>query len=294
VGDPARTLVTSTIRPLGDISVRRILPALEHRSVGPFVFFDEMGPLTVTPDPDGVFRKLEVRPHPHVGLATLTWLFSGALMHRDSLGSVQVIRPGAVNLMTAGRGIVHSERASQAGLNAGEVLHGAQFWLALPKAHEDFAPAFTHYPVEAIARGVVLGEWEGVRSPVEFPHEALCVDLRGLVRGERITLAPPERYPERAIYVVEGALLVGDEKVEAGTMVVLDQATMLAVAVGHAHALVIGGAPLDGPRYLDWNFVASSKDRLAAARQEWQGYDPVRGTVRFPPVPGETEFIALP
>jgi hypothetical protein len=316
-------IVHPVVRDLGGISVRRILPALERRSVGPFVFFDEMSPLTVTPDPDGVFRKLEVRPHPHIGLATLTWLFSGALMHRDSLGSVQVIHPGAVNLMTAGRGIVHSERASQAGLAAGDILHGAQFWLALPNTHEDMAPVFAHHPAASVPRlaedsvqiAVVMGAYGRHRSPARFPPArddapgagevtvgpagvgctALCLDL-AFEAGATLMLPADPAAPERAVYVTAGALTVNGTRVDPHRLLVLDEGAPLAceASVEGAQALVIGGAPLDGPRFLEWNFVASSKPRLAAAVAEWRGYHSAHGTERFPPVPGEAEWTPGP
>lgn len=336
--------VLPLVRDLGGFSVRRVLPALECRSIGPFVFFDEMGPLTVKTG-----LELEVRPHPHIGLATLTWLFDGAIMHRDSLGSVQVIHPGAVNLMTAGAGIVHSERASQAGLKVGDRIHGAQFWLALPKADEERAPSFAHHPAESIpevrAPGVtgrvVIGEWMGVRSPVVFPHPALCVDVR-VEAGKGVELPSGAGCEELGVYVVEGRVRTGGMRLGEGTMWVEaggpspapasrvlppssgrgrekaspasgllqrtgeDGATAAAspalasralprsdrrgqeiLAVSGARLLIIAGAPLDGPRHLDWNFVSSSRERLERAKQDWQAG-------RFPPVPGETEHIPYP
>jgi redox-sensitive bicupin YhaK (pirin superfamily) len=273
------TLVPKS-RDLGGFTVRRVLPALECRSIGPFVFFDVMGPLILKTG-----LELEVRPHPHIGLATLTWLFEGGLMHRDSLGSVQVIHPGEVNLMTAGQGIVHSERASQANLQLGDQIHGAQFWLGLPKAHEDCAPAFAHHPAESITDGVILGEWQGTKSPVQFPHPALCADI-SLKSGERLAFPPLQ--PERGVYIVSGAIEVDGERHDANRMLVLDAgATMEMKAIGRTQLLLIGGEPLDGPRYLDWNFVASSKERLVQAREDWKAG-------RFAPVPGESEFIPYP
>ncbi len=267
-------------RDLGGFSVRRILPALERRSIGPFVFFDVMGPLILKTG-----LELEVRPHPHIGLATLTWLFEGGLMHRDSLGSVQIIHPGEVNLMTAGKGIVHSERASQANLQLGDQIHGAQFWLGLPRSQEDCAPAFAHHASDTIENGVILGEWQGTKSPVEFPHPALCVDIT-LKANER--LAFPPLHPERAVYIVSGGLEIGSERHEANRMLILEAgATVDMKAIGRTQLLLIGGEPLDGPRYLDWNFVASSKERLAQARDDWKAG-------RFAQVPGETEFIPYP
>lgn len=298
-------LIQPQTRDLGGFSVRRILPTVERRTVGPFVFFDEMGPLTLKTG-----LELEVRPHPHIGLATLTWLFDGAMMHRDSLGSVQVIHPGAVNLMTAGRGIVHSERVSQSGMKVGESIHGAQFWLALPQAHEDGAPAFAHHAAADIPEfrahslggdvvgRVVLGSYREHSSPVRFPHPALCLDLL-FEPGASLTLCPESAAPERALYPVAGQVVVeiaGEAHIVAAhTMLVLpDGAGATLKAPNGARVLVIGGAPLDGPRVLDWNFVARSREQLEAAKQEWRTFDAARGTARFPQVPGETEFIPLP
>jgi len=280
-------VVSPVARDLGGFSVRRILPSIERRSIGPFVFFDEMGPLTLKTG-----LELEVRPHPHIGLATLTWLFSGAMMHRDSLGSVQVIHPGAVNLMTAGQGIVHSERVSQSGMKVGDTIHGAQFWLGLPQSHEACEPAFAHHPAAEIPEfhepgvtgRVVIGSYREHRSPVPFPdstspHPVLCLDLT-LEPGAAFTLPPDSRCPERAYYSVDGE--------GAHTFFIPDAGAPLTVSVETpTRVLVIGGAPLDGPRHLDWNFVASSRERLAQARDDWRAG-------RFASVPGETEFIPYP
>lgn len=273
-------IITPNSRDLGGFSVRRVLPSLERRSLGPFVFFDLMGPLILKTG-----LELEVRPHPHIGLATLTWLFEGGLMHRDSLGSVQVIHPGEVNLMTAGKGIVHSERASQANLQLGDTIHGAQFWLGLPVSHEDCAPAFAHHAANTMENGVILGEWQGTTSPVQFPHPALCVDV-SLKPNE--TLAFPPVHPERGLYIVSGGLSIGSERHEANRLLVLEAGeTVEMKAIGRTQLLLIGGEPLGGPRYLDWNFVASSKERLEQAKADWKAG-------RFPTVPGETEFIPYP
>ena len=214
------TVVVPKPRDLGGFQVRRVLPAIEQRAIGPFVFFDMMGPLTLKTG-----FELEVRPHPHIGLATLTWLFEGALMHRDSLGSVQVIHPGAVNLMTAGRGIVHSERVSQAGLGLGASVSGAQFWLALPQTEEECDPTFAHYPAatlpmfesEGMTGCVIIGRFNNAISPVSFPHPALCVDLK-LATGANLIL--DDTHAERAIYLVSGAVGCGGERVEEQRLVV--------------------------------------------------------------------------
>ncbi len=236
---------------------------------------------------------MEVRPHPHIGLATLTWLFEGALMHRDSLGSVQIIHPGEVNLMTAGRGIVHSERASQAGLALGQTISGVQFWLALPRADEECAPTFSHHAttdIPAFDSGgvtgrIVIGHFNGVASPARFPHPLLCLDLK-FAPGAEFVL--DDVHPERAIYIVSGAVRCAGERhwahrlltLKAGQPVVLHAETA-------SRVLVIAGSPLDGPRHHYWNFVSSRPERIELAKRDW-------ATGRFSPVPGESEFIPLP
>ena len=274
----------------GGFMVRRLLPAAAKRSVGPFVFFDHFGPATEHPG-----RVHDVRPHPHIGLATVTYLFEGAMMHRDSIGSEQEIRPGAINWMTAGRGIVHSERKPERLLNAEYVNHGLQLWAALPKEFEEIEPSFSHTGAEAIPEvqeqgaqvRVLIGEAFGVRSPVTTFAPTLYLDIALPAFG---SLKLPALAPEMALYVVEGLVAVDGEVVPPFAMVLLEEgqeAELSAVGDGAVRAVIIGGDPLDGPRFMAWNFVSSSRDRLMQAGADWSAQ-------RMGQVPGETEFIPLP
>ncbi len=277
-------------RSLAGFPVRRVLPFTRRRMVGPFVFLDEMGPHVLAPG-----QGLDVAPHPHIGLSTLTYLFSGELLHRDSLGTVQSIRPGEVNWMTAGSGIVHSERTPPALRAQGHELFGVQAWVALPREEETRAPSFQHFGEGAIPHirqdGVeirlLLGEIEAACSPVPSYSPAVYADVTlARLRG----MALPERYEEIAVYVVGGELL--DENGTTygqGNLVVFGSPgqTIRAGMSGPLRALILGGDRLEGKRYIDWNFVNSSKERIARARADW-------ASQRFPPVPGETEFIPLP
>ncbi|WP_077002846.1 pirin family protein [Variovorax sp. KK3] len=272
----------------GGFNVRRLLPAAKRRSVGPFVFFDHFGPATETPG-----NAHDVRPHPHIGLATVTYLFEGAMMHRDSLGVVQEIRPGAINWMTAGRGIVHSERKPEQLLDATYVNHGLQLWAALPQAHEEVEPSFAHTAAEDIpavevqgtAVRVLVGEAFGVRSPVETLAQTLYLDL-ALPAGARFELPPLTA--EMAIYLVDGALRLDGVPVAQHTMAVLPEGQGGVIETDAAvRAVVIGGEPLDGPRYITWNFVSSRRERILQAGDDWAAQ-------RMGHVPGETEFIPLP
>ena len=283
---PVALLIEPRATDLGEFSVRRALPASERRAVGPFVFFDHMGPAEFPPG-----KGIAVRPHPHIGLATLTYLFEGEIIHRDSLGVVQAIRPGAVNLMTAGRGIVHSERAGD-DLAQTSRLHGIQSWLALPDEDKERAPDFAHYPADALpllsragaSVRVVMGETFGERSPVTCHSPTLYLDCH-LEAGAKLAL-PADR-AELAVYVVEGALTADGLPVAAGVMAVARAGRTLSLTASTAsRAVVIGGAPL-GPRTLWWNFVHSDPARIEAAREDWRAG-------RFAPVPGDKEFIPLP
>jgi redox-sensitive bicupin YhaK (pirin superfamily) len=256
--------------------------------VGSFLFFDHMGPADFAPG-----SGIDVRPHPHIGIATVTYLFEGALLHRDSLGCVQEIEPGAVNWMTAGRGIVHSERTGEALRAAGHRIHGIQSWLALPRDEEECEPSFRHYDAAALpdfARDdarlrIVAGDAFGHRSPVAVLSPTLYVDAR-LPAGGILDL-PPE-HEERAIYVAGGRLALDGMVVEAGQMAVLAPGrTVRAAASEDTRAMLVGGAPADGPRHLWWNLVSSSPERIERAKADW-------AAGRFPKVPGETEFIPLP
>jgi redox-sensitive bicupin YhaK (pirin superfamily) len=285
------TVVIPRSADLGDgFTVKRALPAAARRMVGPFVFFDEMGPVAFGPG-----RGLDVRPHPHIGLATVTYLFDGVIDHRDSLGTVQPIRPGEVNWMTAGRGIVHSERTPPALRPAGSSLAGLQVWVALPHAREEDDPAFVHHGAGAlpetgepgVALKVVVGEIFGVRSPVAVASEMFYVDAV-LAAGRRLHL--PALHEERAAYVARGEVTVGadGQAFGAGQLLVFGRGREVVLAATRdARLMLFGGAPMDGPRFVWWNFVSSRKERIEQARDDW-------AAGRFPAVPGETEFIPLP
>ena len=271
----------------GGFLVRRLLPAAARRSVGPFIFFDHFGPSLEAP---GVNH--DVRPHPHIGLATVTYLFEGAMLHRDSIGSVQQIEPGAINWMTAGRGVVHSERRPESLREQAFVNHGLQLWVALPREFEEVEPAFEHTPASAIPElpvgdatvRVLIGEAFGQRSPVHTFAPTLYLDVQ-LPAGGRLDL--PALAPELALYAVQGGLQVDGQAVAAQTMVV-PGAQRLSLSAGEpARLVVIGGAALDAPRHMWWNFVSSRKERIAQAAADWQAQ-------RLGQVPGETEFIPLP
>lgn len=274
---------------LGDgMMVHRLLPTLETRRVGPFVFFDHLAPASFVPG-----RGMDVRPHPHIGLSTLTWLFEGAIRHRDSLGSVADIRPGEVNWMTAGRGIAHSERTPPAERAAGQRLHGLQFWLALPQAQAECAPAFEHRGADELPRlafaGVSLvlavGSGWAARSPVRCFAPTFLAEAR-LAPGA--ALAWPAEHVERGLFVVEGAVDWDGLALASGGFAVAGGGAADIVARTAARVVLFGGAPLDGERQLWWNFVAATPQRIEQAKADW-----LAG--RFGRVPGdETEFIPLP
>lgn len=271
----------------GGLVVRRALPHRLARSVGPFVFFDEFGPVQVPPG-----TGTDVRPHPHIGLATITYLLAGDMVHRDSLGTVQEIRPGDVNLMCAGRGIVHSERGTEAAHVNGQHLHGLQTWVALPRDREDAEPWFRHYPGAALPRfgrpGVVIhlliGAAYGTVSPVEAPSPTLYAMLQATAGAQHEIETDAA---ERAIYVISGAVEVGGERIACNELAVLGGGSARLSVTEDSRIALIGGDPLDGPRHLWWNFVASTRERIERAKQDWREQ-------RFPPVPDETEFIPLP
>lgn len=273
---------------IGDFSVRRALPLRECRSVGPFVFFDHFGPVVLRAG-----KAMDVRPHPHIGLSTLSWLFEGEIRHQDSLGYDLVIRPGEVNWMTAGRGIVHSERSPESARHGNAPLYGIQVWLALPKEKEEMDPAFFHYDAAEIPRmeesglqlALITGEAFGLSSPVHVESPAFYAELR--MQAEHY-LAFPVSIGERAIYIVEDSIRLGDQVFEAGSMVVLKPGAEARIkAVVDCLCMLLGGPPLDGPRLIYWNFVSSRPERIEQAKEDWkQG--------RFPRVEGDPEFIPLP
>ena len=277
-------------RDLGGFSVRRVLPAGRLQSVGPFIFFDHMGPATFAPG-----NGVDVRPHPHIGLATVTYLFAGEFMHRDSLGTAQLIRPGDVNWMVAGRGIVHSERTPPEARRAagGAPIHGIQTWIALPRELEETEPAFEHHPAatlpEIVAPGVsmrlIAGAAYGREAPtsVYSPMFYLAATLES---GATVEL--PGEYAERAVYVVEGAVEIAGETYGVGSMILYEAGSPAALqAVTHARVMLLGGAPLDAPRHIWWNFVSSSLERIERARLDWR-------EERFAAVPGDGERMPLP
>jgi redox-sensitive bicupin YhaK (pirin superfamily) len=282
-------VIVPRTRDLGDgFEVRRALPSEERRTVGPFVFFDQMGPTVLRAG-----TGLDVRPHPHIGLATVTYLLDGEILHRDSLGTVQPIRPGAVNWMTAGRGIVHSERTPPELRTIGTRLFGIQTWIGLPKDLEEVEPSFVHHAESALPMlegdgkhvRVIAGEFQGARSPLAVFSETLYADA-ALAAGARLEV-PPD-YPERAIYIAEGRIAIAGDPFEAGRMLVFSPGDAILVdAIAQARFLLLGGEPLDGPRHLWWNFVSSSVERIDQAKADWR-------EGRFPRVPDETDFIPLP
>ncbi|KRB93878.1 pirin family protein [Duganella sp. Root198D2] len=272
----------------GGFVVRRYLPAAVKQAVGPFIFFDHFGPVDVPADADH-----DVRPHPHIGLATVTYLFEGAMEHRDSLGTLQRIEPGAINWMTAGRGIVHSERTPKDLVGVPHRTHGLQLWAALPKAHEEEEPSFAHTPAAAIPEMVVdgakvrvlIGSAFGHTSPVKTFSQTLYLDV-SLKAGQQLALNGLP--PEAAIYPVSGSVDIDGAPVPQHSMALLDTSNSQRVTAStDAQFVIIGGEPLDGQRFLFWNFVSSSKERLVQAADDWEAQ-------RFARVPGETEFIPLP
>jgi redox-sensitive bicupin YhaK (pirin superfamily) len=285
----AQVIVPRSVDLGDDFRVRRALPSAQSRMVGPFIFFDHFGPAEFRSG-----KGIDVRPHPHIGLATVSYLFDGEIMHRDSLGTAVPIRPGEVNWMTAGRGIVHSERTGPERRAAGGPLHGLQMWVALPSAAEEMPPAFAHYDTEdfpvvrdsGMAVRVVVGSLYGRRSPVTTTSETIFADVT-LARGS--TLPLDADHEERAIYVVDGEIDILGDRFGAGRLLVFragDRITLEAAA--DTHLVIAGGAPTDGPRHIWWNFVSSRKDRIEQAKAEWQAG-------RFQKVPGdEIEFIPLP
>jgi len=276
-------------RDLGGFTVRRLLPAAGNRMVGPFIFLDHMGPAVMEQG-----KGMDVRPHPHIALATVTYLFEGEIIHRDTLGSERAIHAGDVNWMLAGRGIAHSERSSTEERARGVRLHGIQSWVALPTAHEEDAPAFAHHPARTLPRltrdgaqlTVIAGTAYGAEPPVGVLSPTLYVEAR-LAAGARLTV--DQGHAQRAVHVAEGAVRIGERRIGPGVMAVLRPGAEVALeAEEPARVMLLGGAPLDGDRHIWWNFVSSSKERIERAKDDWR-----HG--RFGKVPGdETEFIPLP
>lgn len=283
-------VVEPSSKDLGGFSVRRALPSIKRRMVGPFVFLDHMGP--------AVFRAgegLDVRPHPHIGLATVTYLTEGGILHRDTLGSEQMIRPGDVNWMVAGRGIAHSERSEATERQIERGMAGIQSWLALPRAHEEAAPGFFHHPAATlphltdagVALTVIAGSAFGASSPVCVFSGTLYVDA---VLAAGASLQLPREHAERAAYVLAGEVDVAGDVFGAHKLLVFRPEDQIVLrAVGDARVLLVGGEPLDGPRHLWWNFVSSSQERIEQAKEDWQSgrFGTIRGdAVEYIPLPG--------
>ncbi|WP_276199765.1 pirin family protein [Chelatococcus sp. XZ-Ab1] len=286
--DAVDLVIVPRVSDIGGFAVRRALPTVRRRMVGPFIFWDEMGPADFA-----VGDGLDVWPHPHIGLATLTYLFEGAIVHRDSLGSEAIIRPGAVNLMSAGRGIVHSERTGLEERVRGGRLAGIQSWVALPAEREEDTPAFSHYDENAlpdiVGEGkhvrIVAGTLFGATSPVATASEAVYADV-ALAAGASIPFDPVAE--ERAIYTVSGAIDIAGDRFEAHRLLVFKPGDAITItALTPARFLMLGGAPMDGKRYIWWNFVSSRKERIEEAKEDWK-------LGRFAGVPGDDEFIPLP
>jgi redox-sensitive bicupin YhaK (pirin superfamily) len=281
-------LIQGRAKDLGGFQVHRVLPHFSRRNVGPFVFLDHMGPMQVDET-----HGLDVRPHPHIGLATVTYLFEGRGLHRDSLGSVQIIEPGDLNLMTAGRGIVHSERTPEEDRRGGRA-HGIQIWLGLPTEHEEDPPAFRHWPRtefpspdlgDGFETKLLMGEWSGQRSPVPTLWPTLFVDIKSHA-GARAGLSFAEA--EVALFVASGACEVDGQSLGAeDLLVVADPGRISLASTAECRLIIIGGAPFPEPRYIWWNFVSSQKERIHAAAERWRRQS-------FGQVEGETDFIPLP
>ena len=282
LGSDVELVLTAKRAELGQgVEVLRALPQAQRRMVGPFVFLDQMGPMKA--------GAMTVLPHPHIGLATVTYLFEGALLHKDTLGSVQRIEPGAVNWMTAGRGIAHSERAQP----GAERLYGIQIWVALPKALEECEPTFVHHPKSSLPVlddggsriTVVAGEAYGVSSPVQTASALFYCEVL-LEPGAVVEV--PTKPTERAVHVIEGSLELGSGVLSKNELAVLQpKSTVLVRAREPSRVLFFGGEPLDGPRHIHWNFVSSSRERIEQAKADWEAQ-------RFGHIEGETEFVPLP
>lgn len=279
-------VIRANPKDLGGFTVSRALPAPERMTVGPFIFFDEMGPAQFPPG-----EGINVRPHPHIGLATVTFMFAGTIMHRDSLGYALPIEPGAVNLMTAGRGIVHSERTPPELMESGQYMHGLQTWMALPMDEQEIEPEFVHYPADSlpiheengVRSTVIIGEAFGLESPVSVRAKTLYVEQR-LPAGSTTTL--PDTAEERGIYVVNGELSVSEQTLLPGHLAVVSAGNISGTATTDTHIVIIGGEAV-GERHLLWNFVHSSAERMADAGRDW-----IDG--KFPVIDGDPEFIPLP
>lgn len=293
--DSIETLIIPRARDLGGFEVKRALPAPKRQMVGPFIFFDQAGPAEFLTG-----QGIDIRPHPHIGLGTVTYLYRGDFHHRDSIGTDQVILPGAVNWMVAGKGVTHSERTSAAGRRGPHGLYGIQTWIALPESHEDVAPVFEHHEKKSlpeftdggVSARLILGRAYGETAPATLYSDTFYLD---------VTLAPGARFPlpvdheDRGIYVTEGSVRISGQDFPAGQMMVFRPGDAITVAAGPqgARIMALGGETLNGPRYIWWNFVASSQERIEKAKEEWRAADWGQGMFDLPPG-DDAEFIPLP
>ncbi len=286
--DALELVIVPRVRDLGGFQVRRALPHGKRQMVGPFIFFDQMGPVQLIAG-----QGMDVRPHPHIGLATVTYLFDGRIMHRDSEGNALEITPGAMNLMTAGRGIAHSERTPGDARATGGAMYGIQSWIALPAAEEEVAPSFQHFgaaELPVVSDGgmwarTIAGSAFGTRSPVGMHSDWLYAEV---VLEAGATAPLDADHEERAIYLLEGAIEIAGDRFEDVQLLVFRPGDRITVrATSRARMMFLGGTAMEGPRYIWWNFVSSRKDRIEQAKDDWRAG-------RFGPVPGETEFIPLP
>ena len=286
--DALELVIVPRARDLGGFEVRRALPQTDRQMVGPFIFFDQMGPAQFLTG-----QGIDVRPHPHIGLATVTYLFEGRIMHRDSEGNACEITPGAMNLMTAGRGIVHSERSPQSARDGGERLFGIQSWVALPETHEEISPSFQHFDsatlpfVEdnGVKARIIAGSMFGKTSPVNTISPWLYAEWQ-MAPGANAPLDPDQ--DERAIYVAQGEVEIAGEAFDAPRLLIFRPGDRITVRTTHgARLMIFGGDALEGPRYIWWNLVSSRRERIEQSKEDWK-------SGRFKPVPGETEFIPLP
>ncbi|PAP92227.1 pirin family protein [Mesorhizobium wenxiniae] len=293
--DAIQILIVPRSRDLGGFEVRRALPAPKRQMVGPFIFFDQAGPAELLTG-----QGIDVRPHPHIGLGTVTYLYRGDFHHRDSTGADQIIRPGALNWMVAGRGVTHSERTSAAARSGPNSLFGIQTWLALPDTHEDMAPTFEHHGKEAlpmiedsgISVRLILGNAYGKVAPATMFSETFYADVK-LERGSRLPM--PDDHEDSAIYIVEGSISIAGQTFEAPQMMVFRPGDRITVAAGDqgARLMILGGATLSGPRYIWWNFVASSRERIEEAKAEWRAENWGKGRFDLP-VDDRKEHIPVP
>lgn len=287
--DAIETVIVPRAHDLGGFEVRRALPSIGRKMVGPFIFFDQMGPAEFL-----IGGGIDVRPHPHIGLATVTYLFEGEVHHRDSLGSDLSIKPGELNLMSAGSGIVHSERTSEAAKALGPKLFGIQSWVALPETHEEDAPAFLHYPADqlpmvedhGVSVRVIAGEVMGIKAPTQTAWPTLYADA---VMAAGSSMPLDATYEERALYTVSGSIDIAGDVFEPGQLLVFKAGDAITIkASTDARFMILGGAPMDSKRYIWWNFVSSSRERIEQAKADWKER-------RFDTVPGDdVEFIPLP